>query len=266
MDLDFESASPLGFFTGGAGYRVAIDTSVARSGKQSLRMQSIGPPEPNTPAAASPTEAVARWKGVVSHLDEGRTGYRMNGASERDMEWAVQNARVVLQAMQMRAGQVTRDRSMADNVKWILDQNPGAKIVLWAHNGHVATGGFSYDTMGTALRRMYGREMVVFGFSFNQGSFQAIPQGGGVLKNFTVPPAPPGSLDATLAAAGLPLFALDVREAPEWFHRAHGSRQIGAAYPEGAAYAFMSDIVPAEVYDAVLFVEATTVARKNPAR
>jgi erythromycin esterase-like protein len=266
MDLDFESASPVGFYTGGAGYRVSIDPSVARSGQQSLRMQFIGArPQPTAPTVR-PADVAARWKAVVSHLDEGRAGYRMAGASEREIEWAVENGRVVLQAMQMRAGQVQRDRSMADNVKWILDQNPGAKIVLWAHNGHVATGGFSYETMGTALRRMYGRDMVVFGFSFNQGSFQAIPQAGGALKNFTVPPAPSGSFDATLAAAGPPLFALDLRGAPEWFRQAHGSRQIGAVYPEGAPYALMSDIVPAETYDAVLFVGATTVARKNPGR
>jgi erythromycin esterase-like protein len=267
IDLDFESASPLGFYTGGAGYRVSIDTSVARSGKQSLRMQFVAPAQPNTPAATSPTDAAAQWKAVVSHLDARRAVYAMAGASQRDIEWAVQNARVVLQAMQMRAaGPVPRDRSMADNVKWILEQNPDAKIVLWAHNGHVATGGFSYETMGAALRRMYGREMVVFGFSFNQGSFQAIPQNGGALKNFTVPPAPSGSLDSTLAAAGLPLFALDLRAAPAWFRQAHGSRQIGAVYPEGAPYALMNDMAPAEAFDALLFVESTTVARKNSGR
>lgn len=266
MDLDFESAAPRGFYTGGAGYRVAIDTSVAQSGKQSLRMQYVAPSTASASAATSPTDAGARWKAVISHLDEGRMRYRTAGASERDIEWAVQNARVVLQTMQMRANQVSRDRSMADNVKWILDQNPGAKIVLWAHNGHVSTGGSSYETMGTALRRMYGREMMVFGFSFNEGSFQAVQQGGGGLKNFTVPPAPPGSFDATLATARLPVFALDLRAAPEWFRQSHGSRQIGAVYPEGEPYAFMSGIVPAETYDAVLFVDTTTVARKNPGR
>jgi erythromycin esterase-like protein len=266
FDLDFEAESPVGFLTGGAGYREVIDTAVAQSGKESLRMQSIGAPQSNTTPTTSPTAAAERWKGIVSHLDGGRAAYRTAGASERDIEWAVQNARVVLQAMQLRAGKLSRDQSMADNIKWILDQNPGAKMVVWAHNGHVATGGFSYETMGSALRRMYGREMVVFGFSFNQGSFQAIEQGRLVLQPFTVPPAPSGSLDATLAAAGLPLFALDLRVAPEWFRQARGSRQIGAVYPEGAPYASMSNIVPAEVYDAVLFVESTTVARKNPGR
>lgn len=266
LDLDFELASPRGFSIGGAGYRVAIDSSAARSGKQSLRMQNMSPPNAGASVAASPAEAAARWTAVVSRLDKGRSGYRTAGAAERDIEWAVQNARVVLQAMQLGAGTVSRDRSMADNVKWILDQNPGAKIVLWAHNGHVATGGFSYETMGTALRRMYGHEMVVLGFSFSQGSFQAVSQGGGTLKTFTVPPASSASLDATLAAARLPLFALDLRDAPEWFREKRGSRQIGAVYPEGAPDAFIGDIVPADTYDAVLFVEATTVARKNPGR
>jgi len=265
MDLDFESASPRGFYTGGAGYRVGVDPSVAQSGKQSLRMQYVGSSATGS-AATSPTAAAARWTAVISHLDEGRAGYRKAGASERDVEWAVQNARVVFQAAQMRAGQVSRDRSMADNVRWILDQNPGAKIVLWAHNGHVATEGFSYETMGAALRRIYGSEMVVFGLAFNQGSFQAIRQGGGGLTNFAVPPAPPGSLDATLAAARVPLFALDLRAAPEWFRQPRGSRQIGAVYPEGAPYALIGDIVAPKAYDAVLFVEATTVARKNPGR
>ena len=265
MDLDFESASPRGFYTGGVGYRVGVDPSVAQSGKQSLRMQYVGS-SATVSAATSPTAAAARWTAVISHLDEGRAGYRKAGASERDVEWAVQNARVVFQAAQMRAGQVSRDRSMADNVRWILDQNPGAKIVLWAHNGHVATEGFSYETMGAALRRIYGSEMVVFGLAFNQGSFQAIRQGGGGLTNFAVPPAPPGSLDATLAAARVPLFALDLRTAPEWLRQPRGSRQIGAVYPEGAPYALIGDIVAPKAYDAVLFVEATTVARKNPGR
>ena len=81
-----------------------------------------------------------------------------------------------------------------------------------------------------------------------------------------MPPAPSGSLDATLAAARLPLFALDVRAAPEWFRQARGSRQIGAIYPDGEPYALMGNIVAPEAYDAMLFVETTTVARKNPGR
>ena len=92
--------------------------------------------------------------------------------------------------------------------EWILDRNPKAKIVLWAHNSHVSAGGFKFESMGTTLRRMYGQDMVVLGFAFNQGSFRSMSENGGGLKDFTVAPLPPGSLDATLASAGIPLFAL----------------------------------------------------------
>ena len=266
FDPGFESALPRGFFTGGQGYRVQIDTNVHHSGNQGLRMQDVASIASSPAPAVTASGAAVTWKDVVAHLESGRAGYRGAGATDVDVEWAIQHARVVLQAMQMRANQVPRDLSMAENVKWILDHNPKEKIVLWAHNGHVATSGFSYGTMGSALRRIYGEEMVVLGFTFNQGSFQAMAQGGGGLKNFTVPPAKAETLDGTLAAAGLPLFALDLRGAPPWFHLPRGSRQIGAVYPEGDPYALVANLVPNDAFDALLFVDTTTAARKNPGR
>jgi erythromycin esterase-like protein len=267
VDLGFESSSPIGFYTGGQGYQVQLDANVRHSGKQSLRMQHIAAAaSASTAPAVTPASAAAAWKDVVAHLESGRAGYRARGATDLDVDWAVQYSRIVLQAMQMRANEVPRDRSMADNVKWILDHNPKAKIVLWAHNGHVAATGFSYETMGSALRRMYGSEMVVFGFAFNQGSFQAMTQGGGGLKNFTVPPAKAETLDGTLASAGIPLFALDLRSAPGWFDQPRGSRQIGAVYPEGEPHAFVGNIAAKKAFDVLLFVDTTTAARKNPGR
>ncbi|HJZ72938.1 MAG TPA: erythromycin esterase family protein, partial [Vicinamibacterales bacterium] len=102
--------------------------------------------------------------------------------------------------------------------------------------------------------------------AFNQGSFQAVARGGGGLKSFTVPPAKAETLDGTLASAGIPLFALDLRNAPMWFDQPRGSRQIGAVYPEGEPYAFVENIAPKDAFDALLFVDTTTVARKNPGR
>lgn len=263
--LGFEAAQPVGFSTGGNGYRVGLDTVVLHGGKKSMRIQKI-PSSANRPAGPDPKAVAPQWQQIMAHLDSGRAGYRARGAADRAVDWTIQNARVVLQTMQMRGNQVTRDRSIADNIKWILDQNPRAKMVVWAHNGHVATGGFSYETMGTALRRMYDTQMFVFGFSFNQGSFQAIPLGGGALREFTVPPARSGTLDAALADAKIPLFALDLRQSPAWFKERRGSRQIGAAYPADNPFAYVAEIVAPESYDAVLFFERVTTARKNPGR
>jgi erythromycin esterase len=93
---------------------------------------------------------------------------------------------------------------------------------------------------------------------------------GGRLKNHTVPPAPEGSLDATLAASGIPLFALDLRQAPksgpvaEWLKAPQMTRSIGSRYPDGAPFALMVAHVAPENFDAILFVEKTTAARRNP--
>jgi erythromycin esterase-like protein len=263
--LDFELPGLLGFQPGNGLYRVALDSQIAHGGKQSLRISSIDTVAPATLGTTSPDArtVAAQWKTIVSYLDAGRAGYVSAGASAKDVDWAIQNAHIVVQCLQMRSGEVSRDQSMADNIKWIADQNPRAKIVVWAHNGHVAAGGFSYTTMGAALRKVFGREMVVFGFAFNQGSFQAMPQAGGGLKDFTVPVAPADSLDAMLASAGLPLFALDIRAAPPWFSEPHRSREIGAMYPEGSPYALMADLPAAQAFDVMLFVETTTAARKN---
>ena len=207
-----------------------------------------------------------KWIKVFEHLDSSRERYA-GRSTPREIDWAIQNARIVLQCMQTRAHEVSRDSSMAANVKWMLDHSPRGKIVLWAHNGHVMTAG--RNSMGSALRRIYGDQMVVFGFAFNQGSFRAVAQGGGGLKEFTVPPAPAGSMDATLATSGFPIFAVDLRDAPKtgpvasWLNSEHGTRSIGAAYPRDSPYADIFDQVVAQAYDALLFVEKTTASRGN---
>ena len=270
FDFSFEGPRLKGLQGAMPGYPTALDDHVAHGGKQSLRISHVATAAPPKAADAKPAVdpkiASAEWSKVVAHLEASRELYAKTEVPAHDTEWAIQNARVVLQCMQMRAGEVTRDASMAANVKWILDQSPKAKIVLWAHNGHVGT--VAGQSMGSALRKMYGDQMVVFGFSFDQGGFQAISPSHG-LKDFTVPPAPEGSLDAKLAASGLPLFALDLRTAPktgpvaEWLGAVHATRSIGSMYPEDSPFAYMTDIVAPETFNVLLFVAQPTAARKN---
>jgi erythromycin esterase-like protein/beta-lactamase regulating signal transducer with metallopeptidase domain len=266
FDLDFESAGPKGFYTGGTGYQVFLDRQTFRSGSQSLQMRYFG----GTRQPDDGRAAREAWKRIQSHLEQSDERYQVRGVPAREVQWAVQNARVVLQCLQMVGNEVSRDASMAANVKWILDQSPAAKIVLWAHNGHVSRAHLGYEPMGSCLSRMYGDQMVVFGFAFNQGSFQAIKMSSG-LQDFTVGPAPPGSLDATLAAAGIPILALDVRQAPAgsplraWLSQPHTTRSIGAVYSEDSADNYLANVVVRDWYDALLFVEKTTAARKNAA-
>jgi hypothetical protein len=132
--------------------------------------------------------------------------------------------------------------------------------------------------MGSALRKMFGNQMVVFRFAFNQGSFQAMempfPSKTG-LRTFNLDPAPEGSLDAMLASAGLQIAAIDLRALPkkgevaDWFSEPRATRSIGAGYGEQFAANFLAKQVSPKIYDALLFVEKTTAARpleKAPVR
>lgn len=192
-------------------------------------------------------------------------------------EWALaqHHARLIHQAEETFGSPAemirARDRSMAENVTWILDHEPrGTKVVLWAHNGHVAADPASADwvPMGSHLRQAYGSSMVVIGFSFNQGSFRAMDTGKG-LHPFTVGPAPVESLDAALATAGMPLLALDLRRLPgsgpvkEWFETSRPMRSIGAVFSEGESSSYLGETDVMANYDAILFVDKTTSAKPN---
>jgi erythromycin esterase-like protein len=265
IDLEFESESPRGFYTGGQGYQVGIDKAVSHTGKQSLRSTSVE--DSAGQSAPDPKQLAASCSEVVQHLERRRPGVGSDTQGLKELEWVIQNARVVLQYTQLTAGIRTRDESMADNIRWIADQNPGARLIVWAHNGHIAHGGPpGYTPMGAHLRQAFGARYVNFGFAFNQGSFRAVEMGKG-LHDFTVGPAPDGSLDATLAAAGLPVMALDLRQGPkppavaDWLTAAHQTRSIGAVYSdEQAANYFFSASAP-DLFDALLFVEKTSAAR-----
>ena len=209
---------------------------------------------------------------VLFRFQERKQDY-IRRSSNREWAFACQHANVLTQYLEAfiipGESSAVRDSCMAQNIRWILDfEGPGSNMVVWAHNGHVATssaGGI--DAMGKHLRRMFGSDLVVFGFAFNQGRFQAIDMAKGGLHPFTVGGAPGGSLDSTLAAAGLSIAAIDLRSLPKeglvagYFGRPLLTRTIGAVYDDqfGANYLALQEFP--KLYDAILFIEATTSAR-----
>ena len=194
-------------------------------------------------------------------------------SSEVDWRLARQHARILAQFEESvrNTSENVRDRAMAENAAWVLGTSgPGARMVLWAHNGHVSRDAESAlgASMGSHLARRFGKDYVSFGFAFDAGSFQAI--GNGTLRNFTVAPAPPGSIDAMLASTGIPLFALDLRGLPpesaagRWLATRRMARSVGALYDESAADKFFVRQALPRNYDVLLFVAKTTAARPNP--
>jgi len=164
-----------------------------------------------------------------------------------------------------------RDRAMADNVRWIADvAEPGSRIVLWAHNGHISNADFRFTSMGHHLEAALGEGYLRVGFLFHHGGFQAVDatgRGRGV-HELTVGPPPAGTLEDTFERAGWPLCLLDLGRLPasgpvaEWFRSLQPMREIGAAFRGEADMA--TEVVLPDRYEAVIYVEATTRARPNP--
>ena len=115
--------------------------------------------------------------------------------------------------------------------------------------------------MGGHLRQYFGGQMVSCGFIFGQGSFRAVDMPTGQTTTFTVSAPPQGSVDATLAALSIPLFAVDLRHAPDWFAAPHYSRQIGGGYSAATPGVWMRRIRVARGFDLLIFVDKTTASR-----
>ncbi|SHM27022.1 erythromycin esterase [Chitinophaga jiangningensis] len=116
-----------------------------------------------------------------------------------------------------------RDLQMADNLIWLADTvYPGKKIIVWAHNGHIANtmgnsegkGGLQdfYNTfipMGAKLKKHFGNNVYALGFSGSEGKYMDYVS----LKIMDVPPPQAGSIEAALAATNKPAALLDYRHA-----------------------------------------------------
>ncbi len=167
-----------------------------------------------------------------------------------------------------------RDLSMAENVRWILDQEgPKGRVMLWAHNGHVQTGNDQGGgpSMGGYLRKALGADMVVLGFAFREGSFQAIDMASPEkkLREFTVKALPAATLDEALHSTGFPVLALDLHALPAagpvraWFEDPQATFSIGSVFSAGAEARVIFPMHILDAYDGLFFIDHTTAALPN---
>ncbi|MFI9115244.1 erythromycin esterase family protein [Streptomyces venezuelae] len=189
--------------------------------------------------------------------------------------WAVQHATAIHQMTTLFAFDwddpqsipdlmLYRDRIMAENVAW-WQQQTGDKIMLAAHNGHIALKTYipgAYPRVqGDFLRERLGGGYLSVGLTFDHGSFNAFGSDGGVHR-FTVGPATTGTAEHTLDRVRYRDFVVDLRNAPAaaraWLAAPHTVKNIGATYP-GIADA--PQIRLSESYDVVIHLQRVEAAR-----
>ncbi|MFO0874126.1 MAG: erythromycin esterase family protein [Phycisphaerales bacterium] len=275
FDLAFDGAEIVGFVTGTTTgrdrqrwpYTASIDTDIKHGGAGSLRIESSE--DAATKAAQLERDDASRaaaTKGTAALLEalRSRRAALVAAAGKAATERAIHNAEILDQCARMLAvplmgGSGIRDESMAANIAWLLEQNPGEKIVLWAHNGHV---GRNPQAMGGFLTSRFPGQMVVVGFTTTKGRYTAVGDGG--LTDHPLKPPGPATLEHRLSAHGAPIFILDVRGAKpddpgsSWLTNRLGMRAIGAM----AMDVQFQPIMVIDTYDLIAHIETTTPARQ----
>jgi erythromycin esterase len=183
---------------------------------------------------------------------------------------ALQSARIVAQNEEMdrTQGSFVRDRAMAENAVWLLEQGgPDAKIVHWAHNGHVSD---RSGWMGSHLREEYGDDLVIVGFDFYRGSFSAVTQSASGsftgLTTHSVGPPPDGSYEYYFHAAAIPRLILDLRDvdfslaATSWLAGPRRMRSIGCCFRPSNELAHFYDAYLPEEFDLSIYFDDTSAS------
>lgn len=83
-----------------------------------------------------------------------------------------------------------RDEAMAKNASWIVDQTQNRKLIVWAHNGHVARASlFGVKKMGQYLAEAYDYYVIATDFSEGTALVTVQDQGRGKLSavNYSKP-------------------------------------------------------------------------------
>ena len=260
-DFGFEDARPLGGLRfSGPGYEAEADTTGPRFGRRSLCLRQ-DPVAMTEDRSARWERAIGAARGVLARL-EAESLALLSRAPESEVGRAIRNARLVLQGAEMGRNPPLRDRAMAENVAWLLDQAPaGARIALWAHNAHVSR---RPGAMGSFLAQRFGPDYWNIALAFHEGTYTAT-DGRGV-RTYEAAPSLPGSVEWALHRAGIPRLVLDLHDAsPEdsasaWLTATPEFRSIGLL-PVGHGF-YRTQV--ARDFDAILFLDQASASRPPP--
>jgi erythromycin esterase len=219
----------------------------------------------NSPTATV-QDATNAAHAVWQYLDGHRTAYLGTGLPASDVEWAIQNAKIVEQAVYDIIAPSSRDAAMAANMDWILkQQQPGTRAVAWAHNGHINR---EPRSMGGFLSQTHGDDYRPLGFLFHSGQYNAYRQEANtlVLGPNTAIPSFPGTVEWVFHSAGMPRFILDLRQASyddpasSWLLGEVIYRSIGALAVDG--YYLSNRLV--QDFDGIIYFEQTNPSHLLP--
>lgn len=154
---------------------------------------------------------------------------------------------------------VRRDEFMAENVEFIYNYTNQKKMVIWAHNTHLArkSGHEKIKPLGSHLSAQYGAKYYALATAFNKGGFYARDYESNERKEIILEDAAEGSYDHFFSHCQYPNFFLNLEnnEIPELDKRS-GSRNIGAGHNDEKNRNYRKHVLT-ESYDGMLFFNVT---------
>lgn len=198
------------------------------------------------------------YRSLGDVLSANRDKLRADGVDDAAIDLAIQEAKsrsrfVVQQSSGTMAesGRV-RDEGMADNLDFLLDKRyPGRKVIVWAHNFHIAKqkeGESTPVAMGAWVAQRRAAEVYTIGLFMGRGAATQNDR-----SRYAIDPPPEGSLEAILANAGWRMSFIDLSRtaagADAWMNQRMTARQWGTS-----SYG----IVPAKAFDGVIYVDTVS--------
>ena len=232
-------------------YAAIVDADLAR------RIEEAEKKLTRTAAKENPDAMRKAYAELAEGLErKAQTLRAANPANPLELDLVIQEARSRLHFVDELANfgvvesYTSRDLGMADNLDFLADRMfRGRKIVVWAHNYHVAKVPENPErgpNMGSWVAKRRGAEVYTIGFYMGHG---LAAQNDRTLYDILPPPA--NSLDAILANAGWKVSFVDLSAAkpPAWAREPVVARAWGT---------LPSKIVPAASYDGLVYVDTVT--------
>ncbi len=199
----------------------------------------------------------------------------IEASSEKEYQLNVRTLEVIRQVSEVRYYQGDysinyRDQYMAENTAWLHEYFDAKKIVLWAHNGHIANNS-NYGgggAMGNYLTRDFANNYAIIGFLFSRGSFTAIGQDGQQytpLQEHVINMTPQiNSINFVMSHSKEPVFSVkivDLQKHSEWneaFTNGIEYFQMGAVF-NNKPESYYSVFNPA-FFDYIIYFDKSTAS------
>ena len=166
---------------------------------------------------------------------------------------------------------IIRDKLMAGNSEWIYNYESKNKMIIWAHNLHIAKDAAKNNNlpMGYYLAQKFPNDYYAMGFGFSSGKLKAYNKEQGKSMINSIPEVQiKNSSDYIFKQISVPNFILDFQtssanpQIADFLNQKQNARSIGALYDdkkeaEGGGGSYQKLI---KMYDALIFIRETNAS------